>query len=100
MQNSVWIIGAFVLALWAGPVASVSAKAGVPDPAGIYLVVGRGTGSDASAGLMSHGVRELGLSRAPFGRLVVASPDQHRLLNQNGYLVLPASFLAEICGLQ
>jgi|GEM_PF-5898558 len=98
MQNTFWIIGAFVLALGAGPVASVSAKAGVPDPAGLYLLVDFGAGIDAPAGRTPHGVREFGLTRWPLGRLVVASPDQHRRLTRDGYLVLPASILAEICG--
>lgn len=95
-----WIIGSFVLALCAGPAAVLSAKAGVADASDIYVVLGMRGRSEVTTALAALGVEEISLSGAPFGRLVIALPDQHSSLNDAGYLVLPASALAGLCGLE
>ncbi len=86
-----------LLALLAGPVGFAASQASRPDPSNLYLVIGARQTLDTALNRAS--VREVGPSRAPFARLVQMPPGFHAWLVNGGYLVLPASALAELCGI-
>jgi hypothetical protein len=99
MRDALFISGALLLALVAGPLSHVSAQAGAADPGDVYLVVSLGGRADLSSSVDTSGSRPLGPTEGLLGRFVIAPPDAHASLKKAGFLVLPASTLAAICGL-
>lgn len=83
------------MALVSGPVAFIASQSNTPDPLNLYLVVGVQDAMDAD--LRRLGVVEASPYRAPFARLVQASPAIHPKLVALGYWTLPAGALAAIC---
>lgn len=86
-----------LLALLAGPLSFAVSNAYKADPSGLYLIVGSGRMLDA---VVSHAdTAEIGPYRAPFARLIQASPNFHTQLAESGYLFFPATSLAELCAI-
>jgi hypothetical protein len=98
MKDSWFISGALSLALVAGPLSLFSAQAGVSDPADVYLVVSLSRQAELSSQFDPQGLRPVGPTTGFLGRFVIAPPDAHASLTSAGYLVLPASALAALCG--
>lgn len=81
-----------------GPMGFALSSHGNVDDAGLYLVVGTAPMLDRI--LVEPGIQEIGPYRAPFARIVHTSQDFHPSLVADGYWTIPATRLAELCGVQ
>lgn len=97
VRPALMAFGLVLLALLAGPAALVSSQAARLDAAGLYLVIGRG---EDTRNIETAGARTIGLAQAPFARLIEASPKAHARIQDLGFLIIPASTLARICGVR
>lgn len=89
----------FAVALMAGPVLVLANQLATPDSQNIYLMLRAPFSEPFPARVEALGAREVGPFRAPFGTLLLASPDVHNALVDNGFWVLSGSRLAAICGI-
>ncbi len=98
MRRYLAVLVPVVMASMAGPLALAANSVSERDHSDIYLLVGT---SAALARIEAMpGIREIGPYRAPFARMIQARPDIHVELVRSRYWVIPASVLAEICGLK
>ena len=100
IKTSLWLCAAFLLAMTIGPVTFAMAQSGRPDGADIYLVLEPRASAGLTRDLARVGAREIGPLRAPFARLITAVPTGHADLQNSGYLIMPASALALLCGIK
>ena len=99
MSNPVLVFGLpLLVAALSAPTGFALENASKEDPADLYLVFGsKGALSD----LLDHpDVKEIGPYRPPFSRLVTTSSQLHTSLVDQDYFLLPASVLAELCGVK
>jgi len=100
IKTSLWLCAAFLLAMTIGPVTFAVAQSGRPDDADIYLVFETRGAHRLTRDLAGIGAKEIGPVRAPFARMITAVPTGHAHLIKSGYIVMPASALALICGIK
>ena len=84
-------------AMFAAPASVLLGHVSDADPADLYLVFGGAQVLDIL--LTDPGVQEVGPARAPFSRLITTTPEIHASLVDRNYWTLPASTLAELCGI-
>ena len=98
MQNPVAVtLLSLCLSAAAAPALFVLGQSDEQDANDLYLLVG--TGGTLDITIRHTDIREIGPYRAPFGRIVTASPAQHAQLIRNNHWIFPATRLAEICGI-
>ena len=82
----------------AAPVSFVLGHVSEADPANLYLVIGT---EEVLNDLLQHpDVREVSPYRPPLSRLVTTTPELHASLVIRDYWTLPATALAELCGIE
>lgn len=82
----------------AGPLSFALGSNAMPDKSNLYLVVGSARTLDSV--LAEPEVREIGPYRAPYARIVQIAPKFHTSLAAQVYWTLPATTLAELCGVK
>ena len=86
-----------IAAVLAAPAGFTLSNMSETDPAGVYVILGT---TDGLNDLLYHpNVREIGPYRAPFARMVTATPEFHTSLVDRGYWLFPAAAVAEFCGI-
>lgn len=95
LVQSFWILGAFLLTLVVGPISILSSQIGHPDPADLYLLLDFGRENP----ILDADINQIGPIRGLWAQMIHASTEAHHYLVQSGHLMLPASTLAQICGL-
>lgn len=95
----IWISAAFALALFAGPIAFIASQAGKADASHVYLIIGWGEKTQADQ-IASFGARHIGPNQKMLSQMVEALPEAQARLTDAGYVLLPASALAALCGAQ
>ncbi|SMX25418.1 hypothetical protein [Boseongicola aestuarii] len=100
MNHSIaWYLAIACLTLLVSPLAIVSSQAGQADPADLYIIVDGGGSSLSQRNLISYGASEVGPFRGLLAKMIHAPPSSRTLLLQAGYVMVPASTLAAICGI-
>ncbi|MFK7837359.1 MAG: hypothetical protein AB8B60_14170 [Sulfitobacter sp.] len=98
-QSTLWLTGAFFFSLLVGPLAFLGTQAGEPDPSDLYLVLGIWSEQEADMHLASFGAQAVGPENGVFSQLIVVEPDMHQKVKTAGYVLLPASAIAALCGI-
>ncbi len=93
----VLLIPLFAAAM-AAPAVFVTSNVSKPDPGNLYLVFGTNQALDTL--LDRPEVREAGPFRPPFGRMVTTTSAFHAFLVERHYWILPATQMAELCGIE
>ena len=70
------------------------------DNSNIYLVLAFKFDGEDAAYFDALGLQEIGPERAMLSRMFLADTDAHTTLVRSGYLVVPASAIAAICGVE
>jgi hypothetical protein len=98
-KSVLWIVATACLTLIVGPLAFVASQAGQSDGADLYIILDGGGSSLSQHGLNSYGARGVGPLRGKLAKMIHAPPSSRAQLLQAGYVMLPASTLAAICGI-
>ena len=80
------------------PMSFVLAHHSQTDPSNLYLVLG--TEQNLSDLLAHPDVSQIGPYSPPFSRLVTTTPELHTSLVDRNYWTVPATALAELCGIE
>jgi hypothetical protein len=93
-----WVLAAFCLVVFVGPLTSILSNAGRLDRQDLYIVLSFGVSDRFQEQLDLAGGREVGPVRPLFSQFVTVAPAGHARLMMAGYRLLPAGLLADICG--
>ena len=98
MYHPVFVFGVpLLVAAFGAPAVFILGHAAERDPAHLYLVFGT---KPTLIDLLEHpDVREIGPYSPPFSRLVTTPAELHTSLVDQDYWFLPATVLAELCGI-
>ena len=99
IQSVTWFVGMVCLTMIIGPVTLFASQVGQPDRADLYFIVDGGGSPQRAHTLASYGARDVGPMRGRLAKMIHAPPSSREQLLQAGYVMLPASTLAEVCGL-
>lgn len=94
-----WVLISFCIVAVIGPLSAIQSHSGQLDRGDLYVVLSFIPSSSVQEDLDLAGGRVLGPVHAIFSRLITVPPDGHSHLNLVGYRLLPASILADICGI-
>jgi hypothetical protein len=94
-----WVLISFCIVAVIGPLSAIQSHSGQLDRGDLYVVLSFNSSSSVQEDLDLAGGRVLGPVHAIFSRLITVPPDGHSHLNLVGYRLLPASILADICGI-
>jgi hypothetical protein len=94
-----WVFISFCIVAVIGPLSVIHSHSGQLDRGDLYVVLSFSSSSSFQEDLDLAGGRVLGPVHAIFSRLITVPPDGHSQLNFAGYRLLPASILADICGI-
>lgn len=93
-----WLCSPILLAALSGPASIVLSQAGQRDEGGVYLVLDFGAKERLANDLSRYGARAIGPTAPLFSRMITVSENGWEALHKSGYILLPATSLAAICG--
>lgn len=97
-KTVIWFSFAAILTVLS-PLGLLASHAGQADSANLYIIVDGGGASLTPHRLTSYGARGVGPLRGRLAKMIHAPPASQKQLLQAGYIMVPASALAEICGI-
>lgn len=93
-----WLCLPILLAALSGPASFVLSQAGQRDKGGVYLVLDFSAQERLADDLSLYGARAIGPTIPLFSRMITVSENGWEALRKSGYILLPATALATICG--
>lgn len=98
MLNGIWISSFVIVSVFATLLPGMLGRLGHQDPSDVYLVLTFGVAATEAALFAGTNVKPLGPFDTPFSQFVQADLSVHSGLVEDGFWVIPGSFLAELCG--
>lgn len=100
MANSAaWLIGAMIFTLVIGPASFVMSQSGRADVSDIYIILDFGSAKTLTQQISAFGGTEIGPTRPPLSRMILAPAAVHARLRTAGHILIPAGALAFLCGI-
>lgn len=100
LKPNLWMSCVTLLALAIGPLSFLASHSGRADDGDVYIVFEIGSSTRLTKEISSAGAWEIGPKRPPMSRMIQASTAPHAQLKQAGYVMIPASALAALCGIE
>ncbi|MEP2642420.1 hypothetical protein [Roseobacter sp.] len=100
LKSVAWLSCAFAFTFLVGPVAFIASQSGQQDAADLYVVVEVGAQPLSQETLVVFGARDVGPVRSVLAKMILAPPAARERLLDAGYILLPASALAALCGIE
>lgn len=99
IKSVIWFSFAALLTVFVGPLSLFASHAGRADPADLYIIVDGGGPTLSQHTLIAYGASNVGPQRGTLAKMIHAPPTSREQLMQAGYIMLPASTVAAICGI-